>query len=312
MNLPADLFAVPFRMQPGLRRMAVGARHFTPLMGGERAFVEKLTVLSSEGNDGLLHTPGFDFLPALRAVARTLAHEWPQSFVLRGSVLDLCSLGVTVSLDDGACCISAATPPDVARLLAHTPQAAWAAVALSVADDMAVLRAPQGQLDLIAVCLPSHWEPAVKIGKPFVQVHAPVADNALLLQAAQGLMRLVTADSADRWERYVWTITPSPLLDAHPKRYPKQWPDASDVQAFARGLHFRLERQTFVPLSEHGQAVFTIHVQMEPLSTALTAQEHGLLHASLASMSDAVLDYRGFTAVRLPLLAAIEAVQKTK
>jgi hypothetical protein len=307
MKLPADLFAVPFRMQPGLRRMAVGARHFTPLMTGERAFIEKLSVLSSQGHDGLLQTLGFDFLPALRAVAHTLADEWPQSFVLRGSVLDLCSLGVMVSLDGGSCRISAATPPDVAQLLTRTPLAAWAAVALSVAEDMAVLRAPQGQLDLLAVCLPSHWEPAVKIGKPFVQVHAPVADNALLLQAAQGLMRLVTADSADRWERYVWTITPSPLLDAHPKRYPKQWPDASDVQAFARRLHFRLERQTFVPLPEHGQAVFTIHVQMEPLSSALTTQEFGLLHASVASMSDAVLDYRGFTAVRLPLLAAIEA-----
>jgi hypothetical protein len=307
MNLPADLFAVPFRMQPGLRRMAGTARHFTPINRGERAFIEKLSVLSSQGHDGLLHTPGFDFMPALRAVAHALAHEWPQSFVLRGSVLDLCSLGVTVSLDDGACRISAATPPDVAQLLVSVPHAAWAALALSVAEDLAVLRAPQGQLDLLAVCLPSHWIPAVKIGKSFLQVHAPVADNSLLLQAAQGLMRLVTADSADRWERYVWTITPSPLLDAHPMRHPKQWPDTSDVHAFARGLYFRLERQTFLPIPEHGQAVFTIHVQIEPLSSALSTQEFGLLHASVASMSGAVLDYRGFHAVRSQLLAAIEA-----
>ncbi|MFO1265828.1 MAG: hypothetical protein U1F67_02890 [Rubrivivax sp.] len=47
-------------------------------------------------------------------------------------------------------------------------------------------------------------------------MHAPVADSTLLLKAAEGLVRLVT--SAERLERFVWTVTDHPRLHAHPDR----------------------------------------------------------------------------------------------
>jgi hypothetical protein len=165
-----------------------------------------------------------------------------------------------------------------------------------------------GTLGALAVCVPSHWNPQDKIGRPFVQVHAPVADNALLLAAAQALMKLVMAgEGGDPWERHVWTITPEARYDAHPLRQPhRAWPCCDDALAFVRALQLRLERQTFIAVPGAAQAVFTIKVDMAPLAGALrergTAQA---LHDALASMSDAVLRYRGFTAVRPQLLEGL-------
>ena len=66
---------------------------------------------------------------------------------------------------------------------------------------------------------------------------------------------------------------------------------------------FRTERQTFVPLPAHRQAVFTIRVSLVPLTQALTdATQARQVHDALASMSPAVLDYRGLTGARDRLL----------
>jgi hypothetical protein len=56
------------------------------------------------------------------------------------------------------------------------------------------------------------------------------------------------------------------------------------------------------------QAVFTIHVEVQRLADAIdTPARAAALHAAIASMSDAVLAYRGLTAVREPLLAWLAA-----
>ena len=47
--------------------------------------------------------------------------------------------------------------------------------------------------------------------------------------------------------------------------------------------------------------MFTIHVESRLLAEAITsAAEAAALHAALASMSDAVLAYRGLTSARSP------------
>ena len=70
-------------------------------------------------------------------------------------------------------------------------------------------------------------------------------------------------------------------------------------------FHSRVQplRQTFLPVAGMGQAVFTIQVQVTPLARALTLPgQAAKVHAALASMSDAVLAYRGLTQARAPLL----------
>jgi hypothetical protein len=58
--------AVPFRMQPGLQRLAAGARHLTPLAAGSALWQEKKRVVDS--GTSRLAVPGFDPGPAIAAI----------------------------------------------------------------------------------------------------------------------------------------------------------------------------------------------------------------------------------------------------
>lgn len=174
---------------------------------------------------------------------------------------------------------------------------------LAFEEDFAVLDGQAGTLPWLCVCVPSHWAPEDKLGLDFAALHAPVADNAALLAASRQLASLVTA--GDCWERFVWTVSPSGRHDQHPRRHPRQpWPATGDADAFARQCWLRAERQVFFPVG-HGtrQAVFAIHVMLQPLAQAVRAPGRARrLHDSLASMSQAVLDYKNLGPAREPLL----------
>jgi hypothetical protein len=153
------------------------------------------------------------------------------------------------------------------------------------------------------------WAPEEKVGLPFTAVHAPVADSARIIGAAKELTALVTREP--RLERFVWSITAHPRLHGHPARVdPQRWPaGATDDPAFAAACAWwRTERQAFIPVPGHAQAVFTIRVACEPLAAAVAPGEPSRrLHAALASMSPAVLDYRALGPVRDSLLAWLAA-----
>ena len=166
-----------------------------------------------------------------------------------------------------------------------------------------VLDGDTGTLPWLCVCAPSHWAPEDKLGQVLAAVHAPVADNARLQAASRQLVALVT--EGGRWERHVWSLSPSPRHDQHPRRHPPTpWSDTLDPQGFAQACWLRTERQTFFPVGGNTrQAVFTIRVQLQPLAQAVTsAPQAQRLHDSLASMSEAVLAYKGLTPARERLL----------
>ena len=80
---------------------------------------------------------------------------------------------------------------------------------------------------------------------------------------------------------------------------PQRWQHTTPATAW-----WRTEHQTFIPLPAHAQAVFTIHVEVQPLADALdTPQRAAALHDAIASMSPAVLTYRNLAGVREALLA---------
>jgi hypothetical protein len=131
-----------------------------------------------------------------------------------------------------------------------------------------------------------------------------VADNATLLAAASHLVRLVTG--GERFERFVWTLTPSARHDQHPGRHARTpWPGTADPGMFAARCFLRAERQTFFPVpGVAGQAVFTIRVMLQPLVEAVRNRADAQrLHDALASMSDAVLAYKNLAPARDRLLA---------
>ncbi len=328
--------SVPHRMQPGLRRLAPGAAQLTPSVAPQRGLArhlrEKLAVLGAFADQALLCMPGFDPRPALDALAAHAATEHPAALQIDGRHWSAAWLGWAVDAQAQPQDLGGGWP-EIGPLLAQLP-AEWrhaALLSLAFAEDFAVLDRASGTLPWLAVALPSMWAPEHKIGLGFADVHAPVADNRLILAAAPQLIRLVTpdrpgghgaamhdgadrADSTDRWERFVWTLSAHPRLHAHPQRVDAaRWPDGLDDDSLAAQTWWRTERQTFipVPLADAGtpgsaagaQAVFTILVNVTPLARAFShPAQAGRVHDALASMSDAVLDYRGLTAVRAPLL----------
>jgi hypothetical protein len=296
--MPFDFAAVnaPFRMQPGLRRIAPGAPQLTPNRIGDAHWREKLAVLTRHATQALLSEATFDAGPALQALCEQAARDHPQAFTIGTHDGDATAhhLGWSLHAGDPA----GDGPAEIgACLRALPPQSRLTALlCLAFAEDFAVIDGATGRIPWLAVCLPSHWSPADKIGRHFADVHAPVADNQTLITASDHLARLVTG--TDRWERFVWTVTPRGTLDNHPARCgPTVWTDAAEAW-------FRTEHQTFIPVPGQRQAVFTIHVEVQPLRRAIqTAAQARQLHDALASMSPAVLAYRSLAAPRARLLA---------
>jgi len=310
MGFDFSAIVAPFRMQPGLRRIAEGAQQLTPNdadpAATSPALTEKLAVLSQHADQALLCAPGFDATPALHTLAAHASAEHPGDFAWDGAGrFEARRLGW--SLVDGE--PVGPGPRNVGDVLGAMPPP-WrlaALLSLSFAEDLAVIDGSTGCIPWLAVCLPSHWSPQDKVGRHFAEVHSPVADNQLLLTASDHLARLVT--QPQRWERFVWTVTRQHRLDAHPLRHESPaWPSDVDADALAALATFRTERQTFIPLPQHRQAVFTIHVEVQPLVDAVTGPGQARqLHDALASMSANVLAYRNLTDARGRLLAWLAA-----
>jgi hypothetical protein len=297
---PASISA-PFRMQPGLRRRAADARQLTPNRPGSPTLAAKLAVLSSQFDQALCALPGFDSSPALHALRRQALAEAPEAWCepaadhVEAPLLGWSLRGPSVE-------VVGEGPASIGRCLAALPEA-WrisGLLCLAFAEDFAVLEAASTRIPWLAVCLPSHWAPSDKLGRPFAEVHAPVADNRLLLQAAGALARLVCEDGG--WVRDVWTLTTLPSHDAHPRRQPvPPWPAGLGADELAQRAWLRTEHQTFIALPDRSQAVFTILVELQPLPAIAPALAQQL-HPALSSMSPAVLAYRGLEPARERLL----------
>lgn len=297
----------PFRMQPGLRRLAPSGQHLTPLPPGGRPQREKLAVLSAFAHEALVCVPGFDAMPALARLSEQAAREHPESFGWdrRTATATSKTLGVAVQAgqvqDIGAGTFGLGD--EIGRCLAGLPPA-WrltGLLALCFAQDVAVVQGDTGRVPWMAVALPSHWDPAEKVGRHFNEIHAPVADPQSLLAAGERLMKMVCGPES--FERFVWNVTGHPRLHAHPARVdPVRWPQAAETD-FTHQAWWRTERQTFLPVPEAGQAVFTIEVDVQPLGEVIqSAAQAQALHDALHSMSDAVLAYRNLVPVRQALL----------
>lgn len=252
-----DLIAVPFRMRPGLNRLADGSRQLTPLAPGSALAAEKRAVAAR--GESRHSVPGFDAAPALAAIAERARAE-----------------GIAFGADSP--------------------------LELAFEEDFVVLDGDSGTLPWLCVCTPSHWAPEDKLGLPLAAVHAPVADNELLLAASRRLVALAT--NGHCWERHVWTVSPSPRYDQHPRRQVRAaWPHdattATTPAEFAARCYLRTEHQTFFPVPGTRQAVFTIRVRLAPLPEVVdTAAKARRLHDSLASMTEAVATYKGLADAR--------------
>ncbi|MDZ4294472.1 MAG: DUF3445 domain-containing protein [Hydrogenophaga sp.] len=174
--------------------------------------------------------------------------------------------------------------------------------------------APTLRTRFLSVCFPSNWSPAEKHGLDFAAIHAPVADNALLQAGGKGIVDMAFRQAP--MLRHVWLLTPSGDLPQHPETRRLRWEDAlaaADAPGASGRLldqvFYRVERQTTLPLPALHRGVFFIRVMVCPLTEALVVApgRAAQLAEALASMSEAVVDYRGMGAVRERLCAELGA-----
>jgi hypothetical protein len=302
----------PFRMQPGLRRLAVGQSHLTPLLPGSPHQREKLAVLSAYAPKALCSAADFSAGSAATALAALCNHaaaERPGAWIWDGHCARAARSGTAVTT--GGDVEQFATGvfglgDEVTRCLLTLPPT-WrlaGLLSLTFAEDFALVDANSGRVPWLAVCLPSHWAPEDKVGRHFTEIHAAVADNQMLLKASDSLLRLISGP--DRWERFVWNVTDEPRLHAHPDHCARQrWPGGAIDRAWLRS-----ERQTFIPFCGergHQHVWFTIGVDVVALGDMVAQPGRAAaLHAAIASMTPAVLAYRGLTTVQGALLAWLE------
>jgi len=182
------------------------------------------------------------------------------------------------------------------------PQSAYEffqALTLSLQEDFVVMRpGVDGHLraSLLSVAFPSGWRPEEKLGQSMLEIHTPVAENQALQRSARALSEAMQCKGP--FVRYVWTLSGSGALSRDPGE------DSFVNISKAEQLWFRCERQITVPLFDQG-SLFLIRVFVEPLHETLAVPgRRDRLMQSLASMSDAVLAYKGITRAREILLGA--------
>jgi hypothetical protein len=255
---------VPFRMQPGLRKLGTESTHLRALVPGTPLFDAKQRV--SRDGQALHAAPGFDAGPALDAIWRQANRDGiatpdpslPLELALEQdlAVLDLASASVPWM----CVCVPSGWAPEekVGRTLAdmHAP----------VADSSA---------------LSDRWH-----------------HLAALVTAGQAWERQVwTISPSSRFDQHPHRRTPAPWPDTDdPQQFAGLCYLRSEHQTF-----FPVCEPAGQPL---GQAIFTISVALQSLPDAVRSAGDAMrLHQSLASMSDAVLHYKRLGEARSRLLS---------
>jgi dimethylamine monooxygenase subunit A len=269
--------SAPFRMQPGLSRRE-DAGHTLLLRDAQApAYARaKQAVLDTDARAALAGTPQ---TRVLAAVAEAVARE-------TGQVLSADLMALTRALQEDMVFLHDEVGPQGAQM----------------------------RVRALSVCFPSSWRPADKPGLDFAAIHAPVADNALLQAGARGIVDLAFRQAS--MLRHVWLLTPGPSLSLHPDDVHRASWDQAVQRAALEGTRLidqaflRVERQTTLPLPALGAGVFFIRVMVCPLPQVLAVApgRAAELAQALASMSEAVLVYRGMAGARERLLAELQVL----
>jgi hypothetical protein len=153
-----------------------------------------------------------------------------------------------------------------------------------------------------AVCFPSNWRLADKIGKKLADVHGPVPGYAEKL--ASPVDRFFTNLPADTimW-RANWLIHATPELFQAGHKLDAATAAAITAANAGEKLWLRVERQTLRRLPASGAVLFTIRTHVTQLCEAIRdAKSARDLATAVRTMPDDVARYRSVSAFRAALL----------
>ncbi len=193
-----------------------------------------------------------------------------------------------------------------------------------VQEDFCILQSDGENYRLTAgaVCFPSNWRLADKIGHTLAEVHGPVPGYAEKLEKPVDRFFENLSAGAIVW-RANWAIHDSPTLFKATHNSTTNDPTTNDpapndpaqmaiTSANAgEALWFRVERQTLRRLAESCAVLFTIRTHLTPLHEAIcTPKSARDLAAVIRSMPEAVLHYRHMNALRPALLGWLDQIAR--
>ena len=308
-----DERAVPKGVDPGPGTVFRGDRTWPDLVA------ERLDVLEARPGDVRAVDPDAapsSLLAAGFAVARHAAQELPGRVVVDGGAVSLPQLGVCIDAVGDVHAVGGALAP---ALAASAPERALAilrdrpahlrhlaALALALQEDLVLVGARAsrafaaggegragedatgvGRAAWLHVAFPSGWDPGAMAGASFERLHAPVPDAAALQRAAPALIEAMVAKGP--FVRYVWGLSPDGARSRHPRHAQAMRHDQPLERAW-----LRVERQTTLPLTGVGLALFAIGVHVTPLAEALCLPERRTAFVdAIASLTPAARDYKG-------------------
>jgi hypothetical protein len=161
---------------------------------------------------------------------------------------------------------------------------AFDALCCQVPEDIAVVRRASDRGDWIAalhLCAPSHWAAEAKIGRSFIDAHAPVPGFGKVAAAAAALTEACIARGP--FVRFTWGISFDDRLNAHPEPPPGGAPPRWDGES---PLFLRVERQVLWGLPAVDAFLFAIRVYVyDARSLRDDREQREALVAALRSMS---------------------------
>jgi len=172
-----------------------------------------------------------------------------------------------------------------------------------------------------SLCFRSSWSLEEKFGRPLQDIHTPVPGFGRGTRTADIITRIFDKlQVAQPVERMNWSLQAGaalymPLSNAgrieravgKPSRFPE-----ADAAANA---FIRVERQTLRRLPKSGDVLFTIRIYLDPMRVLERHPERASLAksfaAQLAALDDAQLDYKGLSADRQRLIAALNGIARS-
>lgn len=181
-----------------------------------------------------------------------------------------------------------------------------------VQEDLVILN-PKGVVTAGQLCFPSGWSLGEKLGRQFMDVHAPLPPMAMpMLMAANTFMERIPANKS--FMRNNWGFRLGDQLDLSSKYsaayrqrleevIPKLTPDEFGKQVF-----LRVEHQTLTRLKRSGDVLFTIHTYHHSVESILEDRQQALtLLSFLKGTPPELMDYKVMTPLMEPLLEYLSA-----
>jgi dimethylamine monooxygenase subunit A len=187
-----------------------------------------------------------------------------------------------------------------------TPRERLLALGRNYEGDLVWLRPGAGETWNVvggAVCFPSEWALADKLGRPLAEVHGPVP--RLNEQIGRRIDTFLAGfDDRRGWKRMNWSLTADAERNHHPAlRRPKLAAQTPPEQ-----ICIRWEHQLLLRLPTSGAVLFAIRIELQPLVELKSDIENAArLSRLLETMAPDAAQYKGVTAVRDRLVAYLRA-----